>query len=53
MSGQSVEQLTLGLIRSQISDKSAFGRVFAQFLEMRSIVCHRDAMPPGANSSLI
>jgi hypothetical protein len=45
MSGQSVKHLALGVVRSQVPDKCAFGGVFPQLFKVRVIILHRTALP--------
>ena len=45
MSGQSVKHLALGVVRSQVPDKCAFGGVFPQLFKVRLIILHRTALP--------
>ena len=41
MTGESVEQLALGLVSCEISDQSTFGGVFPELFDLRQIVLHR------------
>jgi hypothetical protein len=40
MSGQSVKLLALGVVRSQVPNKRAFGGVFPQLFKVRLIILH-------------
>jgi hypothetical protein len=42
MVGEPIKHLALGWFRCEVADKSAFSRVFAEFLDSRQIVLHRD-----------
>ncbi|MDA9500507.1 hypothetical protein XI05_24115 [Bradyrhizobium sp. CCBAU 11357] len=41
MARKPVERFALGWIGSQVADQGAFGRIFAEFLDLRQIILHR------------
>jgi hypothetical protein len=53
MLGQPFKHFALGVVRSQVPNKGAFGSVFPQLLEMRLIVFHRDDLPPVPKGSSV